>query len=171
MTRVSLISKSSPTDPTSLETRPKLLMKKGFCLTTNSLGFTLKLCKRTFNCRKPNVRLFSKDIGRDDKFSQTNLTPSTFDGNTEFLMPKLSKQLIPFNKNLTRQPILNINKAVTNDSVIPDNIHKYHLRNSKFKKTPVPDFSKTIARNSSTESLLPSFMEVPYSLTSIGSSR
>mmetsp|Transcript_41291 Transcript_41291/g.39767 ORF Transcript_41291/g.39767 Transcript_41291/m.39767 type:complete len:207 (-) Transcript_41291:28-648(-) len=96
-----------------------------------------------------------------------NLTPSNFDGNTEFLMPKISKQLIPFNKMLTRQPINNINKAVTNDSVIYDNIDKFRLQNSKYKKSPCPNFNKALSRGSTTEGALPSFMEGVHDRNSI----
>lgn len=49
-------------------------------------------------------------------------------------MPKLSKALIPFNRMMARQPLQNINKAVTNDSIIYDNIDKYYQRYSKYKK-------------------------------------
>mmetsp|Transcript_41049 Transcript_41049/g.30188 ORF Transcript_41049/g.30188 Transcript_41049/m.30188 type:complete len:119 (+) Transcript_41049:700-1056(+) len=83
------------------------------------------------------------------------------------MMPKLSKQLIPFNKMLQRQPLSNVNRAVTNDSIIYDNIDKYHLRNSKFKKSACPDFKKSLSRGSSPQSVLPSFMEGVHDRNSI----
>lgn len=41
---------------------------------------------------------------------------------------------MPFQKIPDRKPIDNINKAVTNDSTIYDNIDKYYQRFSKYKK-------------------------------------
>ena len=75
---------------------------------------------------KEYVLEFSKTLPRDDKLTRVNLTPSTYSVNFEFLMPKLSKQLVPFQKVPQRQPINNVNKAVTNDSIIYDNIDKYY---------------------------------------------
>lgn len=68
---------------------------------------------------------FKKTLPRDDKMQMVNLTPSNYSGNFEFLMPKLSKALIPFNKIPERKAINNINKAVTNDSTVYDNIDRY----------------------------------------------
>jgi hypothetical protein len=69
---------------------------------------------------------FRKTLPRDDKLQRVNLTPSTYNVNFEFLMPKLSKKLIPFSRIPDRKPIDNINRAVTNDSVVYDNIDKYY---------------------------------------------
>jgi hypothetical protein len=49
-------------------------------------------------------------------------------------MPKLSKQLVPFQKIPERKPIDNINKAVTNESTVYDNIDKYYDKLSKYRK-------------------------------------
>lgn len=77
---------------------------------------------------------FTKTLPRDDKLQKVNLTPSTYSVNFEFLMPKLSKQLIPFQKIPERRPIDNINKAITNDSTVYDNIDKYYDKLSKYKR-------------------------------------
>ena len=63
-----------------------------------------------------------------------NITPSNYNGGTEFLMSPLSKLLIPFNKSLQRKPLDNINRAVTNDSIIYDNIDKYYQKYSKYQR-------------------------------------
>eukprot|EP00347_Sterkiella_histriomuscorum_P015307 403357518 len=103
---------------------------------------------------------FTKTLPRDDKLQKVNLTPSNYTVNFEFLMPKLSKQLIPFQKIPERKPIDNINKAVTNDSTVYDNIDKYYQRFSQFKKVPSIDLQKQYKRGSdSPESKLPAFME------------
>jgi hypothetical protein len=47
---------------------------------------------------KEYVLEFNKGLPRDDKLTRVNLTPSTYNVNFEFLMPKLSKQLVPFQK-------------------------------------------------------------------------
>ena len=39
---------------------------------------------------------FEKASARDNKLQTVNLTPSNYDGSTEFLMPHLSKMIIPF---------------------------------------------------------------------------
>ena len=49
-------------------------------------------------------------------------------------MPHLSKMVIPFNKVPARKPIDNVNRAVTNDSIIYDNIDRYYYKNSKYHK-------------------------------------
>lgn len=54
------------------------------------------------------------------------MTPSTYNVNFEIAMPKISKALLPFNKMLARKPIDNINRAITNDSIIYDNIDKFY---------------------------------------------
>lgn len=41
-------------------------------------------------------------------------------------MPKLSKKILDFNKMPARQPLNNGNKAMTNNSIIYDNIDKYY---------------------------------------------
>lgn len=65
---------------------------------------------------------------------EVNLTPSNYAANFEFLMPKLSKKLIPFSKVPQRKPLEIVNKAVTNDSTVYDNIDKYYTRFSKYRK-------------------------------------
>lgn len=87
----------------------------------------------TLFSRRNFVINFKQTLPRDDKMV-VNLTPSNFNGNFEFLMPKLSKSLIPFQKVPDRKPINNVNKAVTNDSTVYDNIDRFYQSNSKFKK-------------------------------------
>jgi hypothetical protein len=41
--------------------------------------------------RKLNVANFNKELPRDDKLTMINLTPSNYNTNFEYLMPKLSK--------------------------------------------------------------------------------
>lgn len=80
------------------------------------------------------VTNFNKTLPRDDKLQRVNLTPSTYNVNFEFLMPKLSKQLVPFQKIPDRKGIDNVNKAVTNDSCNYDNIDRYYQKYSKYRK-------------------------------------
>lgn len=76
---------------------------------------------------------FDKVAPRDDKLQTVNLTPSNYGGSTEFLMPTLSKMIIPFHKVPSRKPLENNKSAVTN-SIIYDNIEKYYYKNSKYHK-------------------------------------
>ena len=46
--------------------------------------------------RKNYTINFTQTLPRDDKLIQVNLTPSTYQANFEYGMPKLSKALIPF---------------------------------------------------------------------------
>lgn len=84
--------------------------------------------------RPQTVANFNKTLPRDDKQYQINLTPSTYHANFEFLMPKLSKKLIPFSKIPNRKPLEIVNKAVTNDSTVYDNIDRYYQKVSKYRK-------------------------------------
>lgn len=116
----------------------RISMRRGLKASIISLLFPLRLCMITSSLlypfsSRPNVVSFSKILPRDDKLTQINLTPSNYNVNFEFLLPKLSKNLIPFTRMVARKPINNINRAITNDSIIYDNIDKFYQKNSKYK--------------------------------------
>jgi|JI9StandDraft_2_1071091.scaffolds.fasta_scaffold131072_2 hypothetical protein len=81
---------------------------------------------RSTNFLRPVTTDFKKQLPRDDKLNTVMLTPSTFDGNIEAILPAQKKLLVGFEKIPQRKPINNINKAVTGDSTVHDNIDKYY---------------------------------------------
>lgn len=77
---------------------------------------------------------FSRILPRDDKIHTVNLTPSNYNANFEFLMPKLSRNLIPFEKLIERKLPGDGIKPRKTDSIDYENIEKYKEFNSKYKK-------------------------------------
>jgi hypothetical protein len=95
---------------------------------------------------RPVTTSLKQQLARDDKMNKVNMTPSTFNGNIEAIMPRLSKAGIGFEKILQRKPINNINKAVTNDTIIYDNIDRFFQKNSKFRRIYIKDLNKDNGR-------------------------
>ena len=83
-------------------------------------------------------------------------------------MPKLTCDGIKFEKIPQRKPINNVNKAITSDSTVYDNIDRFFDKNSRFKKVPVKVFEKDTQRGYGDPfAATPSFMENIYDRNSV----
>jgi len=77
---------------------------------------------------------FKKTLDRDDKLMKVNITPSTKIINFETFKTQIGKPGVPFQKVLKRKGLETIHKAMTNNSIIYDNIDKYYQKYAKYRK-------------------------------------
>ncbi len=97
-----------------------------------------------------------------------NLTPATCSmKDLEKVLPRVGSPGVAFHKQPRRKGLELVNKAITNNSIVYDNIDKF-LKVQKYRKPQIPNISRALSReNQNPASPLPMFMDNIHDRNSI----